>query len=332
MDTLILPFHERFKQIEEQLGEDYDISSVNFEVISVTKQKLSNIISIARKVALFLDLQDIKEFLLVNKKFLLTLLTEEICTHICCLLLKYTCPEKLNPPKLTKHFARLAGGKISDYVRLFKVLSVCRNLLKNPGFDHKFDSWEVIQGGTGPGIFDDDLFKNRKFKLKFSFRWGIIRQSFELPAGKNRILTAGVIVSRKCDCDSMMMFKLTTKDGEKCIQKNVPGTKPGLSIYEWNLEVVHMMISDDTQSAVVEFQGKDAPFWGGEYGPQVGYVFAFCFDFNQKKPLIVDNLSIVDDPRFNRSWVDNSDNCSEFEFNYGSDQVESSEEEENDED
>ena len=294
MELEPVAFFERFKAIEDKLAEDYDISTVHFEVVSAIRQKVSVLINIARNVALFLELRDIREFLVVNKKFNKYLLTKELCTHICSLLLKFSYPEKLEVGDVFNHFKDLTGVEVNNSAKLFKILANGRNLINNPGFDQGLDGWNVTMGGEGPILYDE-RFKTAKQCIRFSFRWGTIEQTINLPPGKNRILSSGVLVCRKCDCNSLMLFKVVTPGETKEIQKEVEGSKPGYSVYEWNVESVHLELPDDAQTATISFSGKDVPFWGGQYGPQVGYLFAFCFDVKQKKQVLYPNIIDSDD-------------------------------------
>ena len=327
MEVALIPFHERFKSIEDKLGEDYDVSTVHFEVVSAIRQKVSVIINTARSVALYLELRDIREFLLVNKRFYKYLLTKELCTHICCLLLKFTSPDRLQTGQVFSHFKYLTGIQVNSSAKLFKILANGRNLINNPGFDQGLNGWNVRMGGQGPALHDNK-FKTAKQSVIFSFNWGKIDQTINLPPGKNRILSAGVIVCRKCDCSSLMNFTVETNSEKKEINKEVQGSRPGYSVYEWNVESVKLELPDDTETANISFSGKDVPFWGGQYGPQVGYIFAFCIDAKQKKQTLYLNVPDSDDENNYQYYGDDQiDQISQSEENEEENNVKSSDKE-----
>lgn len=273
-----LSFAERFKPFEDKLGTVYVESEYNEEKTSGSKFDSDLLIEIIRNVGVFLDLNELAELRVLNKQIGSELLSEDLYAHICCLRLKFTSPEKLDPSMIKNHFFELSGYLCASYEELFNIIIKSKNLLRNSGFENELNEWNVIQGGNGPEVLKDaSFFKGKKNLLGCSYRWSGASQIVTLPEINNRTIVGGVIAASRVDCGSELILKLEVGEEKTDLQKRLPTDKPGFTLCQWTLNSLNMKVEDGATEAKIEFSGKDTKFWSGLYGAQIIYVFLYSF-------------------------------------------------------
>ena len=236
-------------------------------------------LGLTRLVLIFLDLIDIREFLLINKKYSKELLDENLYSHICCIKLRYTSPENLNSSNILSHYQILTGKYLETYHELFKAIKDSKNLIVNPTGENDLEGWERINGGNGFEFELTDVFKDKTQVILTSYGWCRIIQEFTISSNENSVLVVGTIACRRIDCGSVVQVNASVNETDLEVTQELPEENPSYKVYGWTLVKLTTEVTGENKVKCT-FSGKDTRYWAGTFGARIGYCFAYLFNNN----------------------------------------------------